>query len=200
MFWKEAPLKIAYEFWWNWSILGSISFMSVNWFQNSIGCISNQGVNWSEFCKSKPPAVAEQGGQLCTFASGVYFKSAFVAFFSPAPMAFLFGQAMEFKTIRMGMWNKQELAEKTRGLEACKESDYLSQPFFTSALRVVQEPACLAVLRQERLSSSVLNLGGQNNLLIFKLGRTSSAVTIQKHKTSRKLASKFFFLWIGPIF
>lgn len=114
-------------------------------------------------------------------------------FFQPGPHGLFSGQAMEFKTIRMGMQSKQGLAERTRGLGACKDRDYLSQAFFTSALRVVQEPACLAVLRQERLSSSVLNLGGQDNLLIFKLGRLYSAVTIQKHKTSRKLASNFFF-------
>lgn len=64
-------------------------------------------------------------------------------FSAPPPQPFFFfGQVMEFKTIRMGLWIKQGLAERTCGLK-----DYLSQPFFISALRVVQEPACLAVLR-----------------------------------------------------
>lgn len=34
--WKGAPLKIVYAFRWNWSKLSSISFMSDNWFQNSV--------------------------------------------------------------------------------------------------------------------------------------------------------------------
>lgn len=60
-------------------------------------------------------------------------------FSAPPPTGyfFFFGQVMEFKTIRMGLWIKQGLAERTCGLEACKDRHYLSQPFFTSALLVV---------------------------------------------------------------
>lgn len=52
--------------------------------------------------------------------------------FSALPPTAFFRPAMGLEMIRTGKWTKK----------ACKDRDYLSQPFFTPVLCAVQKPAC----------------------------------------------------------